>query len=106
MYQVMGESHTGKTLTLRKGFASEDEALDHPVRLACWKRVWVDKSPPPEMPDNSPPPFPWSARWAGTLTYMEDANGKVFATLLGTYARREHVVLLLLGLSEAKVRKP
>ena len=100
MYQVMGESPSGKTLTLRRGFASEDDALDHPVRLALWKRVWVESTPPSEPPDNSPPPFPWSVRWAGSLAYMVGADGKVFATLLGTHTRREQVAALLCGLSE------
>lgn len=98
----MGESQTGKTLILRKGFASEDDALDHPVRLVHWKRVWVEKSPLEDQPDNNVPPFPWSARWAGTLTYMQDANGKVFATLLGTQVRRDHVVAILCDLSDSK----
>ena len=105
MFQVMGESHTGKTLILRKGFANEDDALDHPVRLAHWKRIWIEKSLPEEQPDNSAPPFPWSVRWAGTLTYMLDANGKVFATLLGTQARREHVVTILCDLSDSRCTK-
>ncbi len=105
MFQVMGESHSGKTLTLRKGFASEGDALDHPVRLALWKRIWIEMSPPLEQPDNSPPPFPWSVRWAGSLAYMVGADGKVFATLLGTRARREHVAATLCGLSETKCEK-
>ena len=103
MYQVMGESHTGKTLILRRGFASEDDALDHPVRLAHWKRIWVEKGPPLELPDNSPPPFPWNVLWVNGRSYMIDADGKKFATLLGTQARREHVAGILCDLSEARV---
>ena len=103
MFQVMGESHTGKTHILRKGFATEDDALDHPVRLTHWKRVWVEEGPLEEQPDHSAPPFPWSVRWAGSLTYMVDANGKVFATLLGTRARRDHVVAILCDLSDSKL---
>jgi hypothetical protein len=105
MFQVMGESHTGKTLVLRKGFASEDDALDHPVRLAHWNRIWVEKSPPVEQPDNSPPSFPWKVEWVNRHTYVVDASGKKFAILLGTQARREHVAAMLYDLSEAECSK-
>jgi hypothetical protein len=100
MFQVMGESHTGKTLVLRKGFASEDDALDHPVRLVHWKRIWVEKSPPEEQPDNRSPPFPWNVLWVNGHTYVVDANGKKFAILLGTQARREHVAAILCEMSD------
>jgi hypothetical protein len=40
-YAVMAETHEGKTMTLRRGFSSQDDAEDHPVQMALWRRVWV-----------------------------------------------------------------
>ncbi len=99
MYQVMGEH------VLRKGFATENDALDHPVRLAHWKKIWVEESPPLEQPDTSSPPFPWAVEWIRGRAYVVDANGKKFATLFGTQARREHVATILYDLSETKCTK-
>jgi hypothetical protein len=41
-YAVKGEAHDGKIRIVKRGFASEDEAEDHPVRLSLWRRVWVE----------------------------------------------------------------
>jgi hypothetical protein len=41
-YAVKAETHQGKVLILRRGFASQEEAEDHPVRMSHWKRVWVE----------------------------------------------------------------
>ena len=103
MYQVMAKSFTGKNLCLRKGFTTEDAALDHPVKLANWACVWVTETPPTPEPDNSPPPFPWTAEWRGRYLYMMDANGKRFASIWGTTARQEYVAKVLCGLSESEV---
>ena len=41
-YAVKAETHQGKVLVL-KGFASQEETEDHPVRMSHWKRVWVEQ---------------------------------------------------------------
>jgi hypothetical protein len=41
-YAVKAETHEGKVLTLRRGFASQEEAEDHPIQMSRWKRVWVE----------------------------------------------------------------
>jgi hypothetical protein len=41
-YAVKGETHEGKISNLRRGFASEEEAGDHPIQMSLWKRVWVE----------------------------------------------------------------
>ena len=105
MYQVMAETHEGTTHVLRKRFATEDDALNHPVRLARWKRVWVSKSPPSKEPDNSLPLFPWTVEWVGGFAYVLDANGRRIATLLGTPICREHVAGVLYDLSDQERRK-
>ncbi len=44
-FAVMAEQHDGigKPLTLRRGFRSREDAEDHPVKMALWKRVWVEE---------------------------------------------------------------
>ena len=46
-YAVKAETHEGKVLILKRGFASQEEAEDHPVRMSHWKRVWVEAIQPP-----------------------------------------------------------
>ena len=41
-YAVKAETDEGKVLILKRGFASQEEAEDHPVRMSHWKRVWVE----------------------------------------------------------------
>ena len=41
-YAVKAETREGEVMILRKGFASEEEAEDHPIRMSLWKRVWVE----------------------------------------------------------------
>jgi hypothetical protein len=41
-YVVKAETHEGKILILRRGFASEEEAEDYPIQMSLWKRVWVE----------------------------------------------------------------
>ena len=95
MYQVVGESLTGKTHILKKGFATEDAALDHPVQLAHWKRIWVEEAREKEPPNDTPPTFPWAVEWVHGRAYVLDGNGKRIATLLGTQRRREQVAEIL-----------
>lgn len=39
---VKALTHQGRIIVLKSGFRSEDAALDHRVKLAFWKRVWVE----------------------------------------------------------------
>ena len=61
-YAVMVETHEGKTMTLRHGFSSQDDAEDHPVQMALWRRVWVAPVPGTgnwdheQAPDRTPKP--------------------------------------------------
>ena len=41
-YAVKAETHEGKVVILRRGFASEEEAEDYPIQMSLWKRVWVE----------------------------------------------------------------
>jgi hypothetical protein len=41
-YAVKAETHEGKVMVLRRGFASKEEAEDHPIKMLLWKRVWVE----------------------------------------------------------------
>lgn len=91
-FVVKAESHEGKTLTLRGGFATRDDAEDHPVQMSLWKRVWVEgaASPPPAPPTPTLPPLPWD--WvSSTVTdargsfhaYLVDATGRKIAAIWG-----------------------
>jgi hypothetical protein len=42
-YVVKAESLEGIVVILRRGFASQDEAEDHRVTMAQWKRVWIER---------------------------------------------------------------
>ena len=102
-YQVMCETNEGTTHILRKGFATKDAALDHPVRLSLWKRVWVKKSPPVVKKDESPPMLPWSVEWVGGYAYMVDSKGRKIASLLGNQKCREYVANIICALNEREV---
>ena len=39
---VVTETRDGKIAVLKRGFASKEEAEDHPIRMSDWKRVWVE----------------------------------------------------------------
>ena len=45
-YAVKAETYEGEVVTLREGFPSRAVAEDFPVRLAKWRRVWVERSEP------------------------------------------------------------
>jgi hypothetical protein len=45
-YAVKAETHDGKVVTLRERFPSREVAEDFPVRLAKWRRVWVERIKP------------------------------------------------------------
>jgi hypothetical protein len=42
-YAVKGENPDGIVVTLRRGFASKNDAEDHRVVMSQWKRVWVER---------------------------------------------------------------
>ncbi len=94
MFEVRAETHDGTILVLRR-FDSREAAEDHPVRLAAWKRVWVEEAPDKPPRDVSSPPLPWQVEWVHGRTYVLDANGKKIASLFGTQERREHTAAII-----------
>jgi hypothetical protein len=42
-YVVKGETPEGEITIVKRGFASREEAEDHPIRMSRWKRVWVER---------------------------------------------------------------
>lgn len=100
MFQVMAEAKDGGTYVLRRNFATEEAALDHPVKMSHWKRVWVERANDQPERDTSPPSLPWSVEWSRGHAYVLDAKGKKIAALLGTQERREMVAEILYRLNE------
>ena len=41
-YVVKAETREDNIAVLKRGFASKEEAEDHPIRMSDWKRVWVE----------------------------------------------------------------
>ena len=41
-YAVKAETNEGEIVILRRGFASQEDAEDHPIQMSRWKRVWVE----------------------------------------------------------------
>ena len=41
-YAVKAETMEGSIVTLRRGFGSFEDAEEHRVRMAQWKRVWIE----------------------------------------------------------------
>jgi hypothetical protein len=41
-YAVKGETRDGRITILARGFASYEDAEDHPVKMSDWKRVWIE----------------------------------------------------------------
>lgn len=104
-YAVKVETHEGNVLTLRRGFASEDDAEDHPVEMRLWKRVWVEpigELPPPPAPPTLPPmPWDWIAAAfptnnAKTHIYLTDATGRKIAAIWGREGEKELTADLIL----------
>lgn len=95
-YAVKAETHEGNVMTLRRGFACEEDAENHPVKLSLWKRVWVEpigtiqkERPAPQLP---PKPWDWVSSGAvsanGTFhAYLVDANGRKIAAIWGGEAK-------------------
>ena len=40
-YAVVAQRRDGSLVTLQAGFASREDAEDHPIKLSKWKQVWV-----------------------------------------------------------------
>lgn len=104
-FAVKCETHEGFLHTLRRGFASRDDAEDYPVRLATWKRVWVEEITPKPVKSAVPvlPPLPWDWVAAGMKgnrnyysAYLVDANGRKIAAIWGSIGERpliaEHIL--------------
>jgi hypothetical protein len=45
-YAVKGETRDGRITIVKRGFASQEEAEDYPIRLSRWRRVWVEEVRP------------------------------------------------------------
>jgi hypothetical protein len=96
-YAVKGETHEGNTLTLRRGFMSQEAAEDHPVQMSLWKRIWVE--PVGEIAEKKPPtlpPMPWDWVCADFPTnnarahiYLVDATGRKIAAIWGKDGEKE-----------------
>ena len=41
-YAVVARMHNGSQIILQAGFATREDAEDHPIRLSQWKQVWVE----------------------------------------------------------------
>lgn len=91
-YAVKAETLEGNVLILRRGFASEDDAGDHPVKVALWRRVWIEAIGPAlgSKPEPTLPPFPWSWEATGNAdargsfhAYLVDATGRKIAAIWG-----------------------
>lgn len=103
-YAVKAETHEGNVLTLRRGFKSEDDAGNHPVTLAVWKRVWIE--PVGESIEKKPPmlpPMPWDWTCADFPTanarshiYLVDATGRKIAAIWGKDGEKELTADLIL----------
>jgi len=96
MYRVMGETHDGTIGCLRRGFKTEDAALDHRVRLSFFRPVWVEVQPPAPGKDARPPGLPWAIEHRhGAPSYVVDVHGRRIATILGPKERREQIAAVL-----------
>ena len=97
-YAVRAETLEGNVRTLRRGFASQEDAEDHPVQMSLWKRVWIEpigELPTPKGPPTLPP-FPWDWICAAFPTnnatshiYLTDANGRKIAAIWGREGEKE-----------------
>lgn len=94
-FSVKAETHEGNVMTLRAGFASREDAEDHPVQMSLWKRVWVE--PVAITPKVEPilPPKPWDWISAGSShqngnyhAYLVDATGRKIAAIWGGAAKQ------------------
>jgi hypothetical protein len=96
-FVVMGETHNGAILTLRRGFKTRDAAEDHPVTMKYWKRVWVEEDVrPPVAPPATTAPVPWRVeRMGNCFTYVRDAEDRRVLSLHGVEDRRLHIEKLL-----------
>lgn len=88
-YAVMGKTHEGNVLMLRRGFKSMEDAESHPVKLSLWKLVWIEKVKKRQTHQALQyAPLPWSVEWVHTFTYVRDADGHRVLSLFGSAQRR------------------
>lgn len=95
-FAVKVETHDGTVLNLRF-FSTKDEAESYPVKLARWKRVWVEAHGMPKPYED--PPFPWTMKRGVMNNLLVAADGRRLAMIYGTVRQREYVgsVLRRLG---------
>jgi hypothetical protein len=91
-YAVRAETIEGSTFTLRRGFTSEEEAGNHPVKMSLWHRVWIEPIGQFVEPKSEPtlPPFPWNWVAASVVdargsfhAYLVDGTGRKIAAIWG-----------------------
>jgi hypothetical protein len=99
MFAVFAESHSGKIHTLRK-FPTRDDAEDHPVIAAHWRRVWVDPVEGEIKPVRTDAPMPWTIEWTAGRAYVRCAYGHRIATLLGPQLVRDKVGAMLVEITK------
>jgi hypothetical protein len=102
-YAVRAETHEGKVMTLRSGFGSAEDAEDHPVLMALWKRVWVEpvSIPAPKDAAPVPAPRPWDWLWIGATNggghiYLLDATGRKIGVVWGKGGEKEKTADLII----------
>lgn len=58
-FVLKGEKANGRIFQIERGFTSQEDAEDYPVRLAEWKRVWAEplaaKETREQAPERAPP---------------------------------------------------
>ena len=98
-FRVRATDHSGYTHTLRTGFATREQAEDHPVVARHWSKIWIEpETEAQKAPDILPPDLPWTVEWLGGYAYAVDAHGKKIMSLLGPQKTREAVATILMGL--------
>lgn len=100
-FAVKAETVEGKTLTLRRDFATMDAAEDHPVQMSLWRRVWIEKETGKPEKTAGPvtlPPLPWDWVAADSPTnngqyqaYLTDANGRKIAAIWGRAEEKQMI---------------
>ena len=93
-WEVRAEMLEGGEGTIRKGFPTREAAEDYPIKLALWRRVWVQKTVLPVAPKAATLRQPWTIEEpvGNSFTYLRDADGARIASLLGRAEQRDRFV--------------
>lgn len=93
-FAVRAETHQGVIVTL-KSFTTSTPAYDYRVRLADWKRVWVQKHQIPDRTRTAPTPDPVVLPGGPTVERIQEAVAQKFGmtreVLLSSSRIRERV---------------